>query len=942
MIPPQQGAMRRFLACLGLFAFGACSLARADSTTGLINMPDARFDPDGTLRFGTSYARPYFDLTANATLLPWLETNVGVTRINGVPGFATSSNGFSQGYGAYKDKSTGLKIRLVEESSWWPSIAIGAQDIIGTRLFEKQYVAATKTLGDTQATIGYGRKQIDGVYGGIRYSPSWLRNWSASVEYDASNYKTFPFAEQTHVAGRTKGMSYGLEYRFGWFGVQVSNQRGIAGANGYVAIPLEREQWIPKFAEPEPYTKVIPRPTLAQWEQDPAYKKRMYAALFKQDFKDVRIRMEPGSRLHVTLTNSRISLMSRAVGRAARTVLLLAPLETTEIRITYTTLGLPVATYEFFDLQKLNRYFNGMLPRKELAETVAVRYAEPSSYSTKEGAELMAGLEEPTEAKILYGDGGNIVSFKSQDTGLNVFQVKPTLSTYLNGPNVFQYNISALGTYDHELAEKLFLMSGVTLTLYENISQATAVSNSTLPHVRSDFAQYSGGPRLKLDHLLLNDVYQLSERTYARLTGGYIEQMYGGFEGQWLYVAPGAPWAFDISVDAVKQRAFDGGFDFRQYQTVTALAALHYRLPYDSTLTIRTGRFLAKDYGGRFEIKRRFRSGIELGAWYTLTNAVDTGIPSESNYRDKGVFVSIPFEPMLVADTKVTTGFSLAPWTRDVGQMVKSPADLYDMLEKPLVHDMHKYDGLSQLGDMKDDYNLPYLGSPMWDNPFINMADLTFRDWGKGAGEFGLSDTWESILIGSGAVLASSLLDKKVAKLVENRNQTGAIKKEATMGKDLPLVLLGGAGLAALTEQDKRLSNTGIASIEAAGTGLLLSESLKYAVGRARPADELGSRDFDPFHRANASFPSNHVTVAWATVTPLAKEYEAPWLYGLAALVNVGRIASQQHWLSDTVAGSFIGYALGDFFWEQSRKRDDKGPRVGVSPSGVTVMWKTD
>src|SRR5712691_12733464 len=132
-----------------------------------------------------------------------------------------------------------------------------------------------------------------------------------------------------------------------------------------------------------------------------------------------------------------ISQMSRAVGRAARTALLLAPLETTEIRVTYTTNGLPVATYEFSDLQKLNRYFNGLSTRSALVESVAIRYADPSSYSERETAELMAALEEPTQAKVLYGDEGGFISFKSQDVGLNLFQVKPVISTYLNGPEVF-------------------------------------------------------------------------------------------------------------------------------------------------------------------------------------------------------------------------------------------------------------------------------------------------------------------------------------------------------------------------------------------------------------------------------------------------------------------------------------------------------------------------
>lgn len=932
--------MRRFLACwVGLFAYGVCSVAKADPT-GLINMPDARFDPDGTLRFGMSYARPYFDLSANATLLPWLETNLGVTRINGVPGFAADTNGFGKSYGAYKDKTAGLKVRILAEDGWQPSLAVGAQDPTGTRLFERNYVAATKTFGDTQVTAGYGNKLIHGAFGGARYSPSWLRDWSFVAEYDASDYQKFPFAEETNVAGRTRGVSYAVEYHLGWMTAALSNQRGVTGINTYLSIPLERKEWIPKFSEPEPYTKVIPRPTLAQWEEDSTYRKRMYEALFRQDFKDVRIRMEPNARLSIVLTNTRISQMSRAVGRAARTVLLLSPLETTEIRITYTTGGLPVATYEFFDLQKLNRYFNGMLTRKVLADYVAIRYADPSSYSEKENGELMAALEEPTQANILYGDEGNFISFKRQDTGLNMFQVKPTLSTYLNGPNVFQYNVSLLATYSRELADRLFLDTGLTYTLYENISEAAGVNNSTLPHVRSDFPEYVGGPRLKLDHLLLNQVYHLSERTYASVSGGWIEQMYGGFEGQWLYVERGTPWAFDVSVDAVRQRGFDGGFDFRDYQTVTALAALHYRLPYQSTFTIRAGRFLARDYGARFEIKRRFMSGMELGAWFTMTNAVDTGV-GEGNYRDKGVFVSIPFEALLPADTRAVGGFSIAPWTRDVGQMVNSPVDLYDMLEKPLMLDMHSRDGLVRFGDMEDDYNLPSLGDPLWDRPFENLGRMTVQDWGHGVGEFGDPSAWEKVLLGTGVVLGSAVFDRRVDRFITNHDGSRAVEVATSVGKYLPIAAMAGAGLAALSDQDKRLSNTGIAAIQAAATGVFANAGIKYAVGRARPVDDLGPADFDPFKRSDASFPSNHVTAMWAAVTPFATEYEAPWLYGVAALSNVGRVASRQHWFSDTVASSLLGYAIGNFFWEQRRRPDDKRPTLEVGPGGVAVKWVT-
>src|ERR1700716_249659 len=102
----RQGAMRRFLAWwMGVIAWSLSSFATA-GPTGLINMPDARFNPDGTLRFGMAYVAPYFDLSANATLLPWLETNLAVTRISGVAGFPTqTSAGFGSAYGAYKDKN---------------------------------------------------------------------------------------------------------------------------------------------------------------------------------------------------------------------------------------------------------------------------------------------------------------------------------------------------------------------------------------------------------------------------------------------------------------------------------------------------------------------------------------------------------------------------------------------------------------------------------------------------------------------------------------------------------------------------------------------------------------------------------------------------------------------------------------------------------------------
>ena len=114
-------------------------------------------------------------------------------------------------------------------------------------------------------------------------------------------------------------------------------------------------------------------------------------------------------------------------------------------------------------------------------------------------------------------------------------------------------------------------------------------------------------------------------------------------------------------------------------------------------------------------------------------------------------------------------------------------------------------------------------------------------------------------------------------------------------------------------------------------------------MGRARPETGLGPSEFDPGTSDDDyfSFPSRHAAVMWAAVTPYAKEFGAPWLYGVAGITTLARAASREHWLSDAVAGSLLGYWLGSIAWEARREarlgRD--APRIGVGVDSVTVAW---
>ena len=88
------------------------------------------------------------------------------------------------------------------------------------------------------------------------------------------------------------------------------------------------------------------------------------------------------------------------------------------------------------------------------------------------------------------------------------------------------------------------------------------------------------------------------------------------------------------------------------------------------------------------------------------------------------------------------------------------------------------------------------------------------------------------------------------------------------------------------------------------------------------------------------SFPSRHAIVSWAVATPFAEHYNAPWLYGVAGITNFARVANRQHWLSDTVAGSVLGYAIGKWFYDASRAPAKGAPQVSLDPGGVSLAWE--
>jgi membrane-associated phospholipid phosphatase len=118
---------------------------------------------------------------------------------------------------------------------------------------------------------------------------------------------------------------------------------------------------------------------------------------------------------------------------------------------------------------------------------------------------------------------------------------------------------------------------------------------------------------------------------------------------------------------------------------------------------------------------------------------------------------------------------------------------------------------------------------------------------------------------------------------------------------------------------------TGYLATKAALSSLVLTGSMKYALGRARPLEGAGD---GAFFQGGTSFPSEHTAAAWSIASVVAHEYPGPLTkilaYGAAALVSFSRVRSKEHFRSDVFVGALIGELSG--YQAYSRHHD---PELG-------------
>ena len=191
------------------------------------------------------------------------------------------------------------------------------------------------------------------------------------------------------------------------------------------------------------------------------------------------------------------------------------------------------------------------------------------------------------------------------------------------------------------------------------------------------------------------------------------------------------------------------------------------------------------------------------------------------------------------------------------------------------------------------------------------------------------SDTVWLIPLG-GFTAALLATDGEFSKHLSNSASTlSNYKKISDYGIGAMVAASGGMYLLGKMTSNDHARETGLLAGEAALDSLVPTYALKYATRRERPLQGNGDGSF---WSGGDSFTSEHASAAWSIASVFAHEYPGfltqLFAYGGATAISISRIKAKQHFPSDVLVGSSLGWLIGEYVY---RKHHDPGwwRRVG-------------
>ena len=645
------------------FAFTCLAVASDYGTTGLVDIPTARFEKDGLFSVGASTDERHkqFSITYQAT--PWLQGTFRYT-------------GFNEFF--YWDRNYEFKARLWEEELYLPQVAVGIRDLVGTGVFGSEYVVASKQFGRTDVTLGVGWGRLAGNVG----FPNPLtriddRFSTRSADIGLGGELSFGNFFSGKDAGVFGGVSHGLEKfpltlmieynpdQYDW-----DSQRGVdrpkspwsAGLTWHalpgvdLRLSLQHgdevgvgfRSYLDSKAEPprRQSDQFISSYYLSQSDLPPQINKdKWYDRLLFDVERSGLILVEgtlssDANKAKLVVGNASYALWSDALARHTALADLHLPATVKSIYFVVEEGGHRTATVV---VPRPSASYSGN-PRTWLNQvrTLSGRTLDTPQYRTS----------------FVTGKINNAINIRSR------FQL-------FDPDDPARYQVFADLSSEYALSSHWAIRSSIAINIDHNFDESNRQqSDSVLPKVRSDVVKYLNQGDSGLEKLIIEGRDTIGRSIHYRVFGGYFETMYAGVGGEMLYWPHKSRIAFGASVAYAKQRDFDRGFGLLDYQVFTGHVSAYWATPfYNYDVAVHAGRYLAKDLGATFEARRTFRNGWQVGIWATLTD-----VPFEKfgeGSFDKGFYFQVPLDGLFGSKTRGRLATRMRPIQLDGGQRLE-------------------------------------------------------------------------------------------------------------------------------------------------------------------------------------------------------------------------------------------------------------------------------
>ncbi|MGY3895328.1 YjbH domain-containing protein [Aeromonas enterica] len=653
---------------------------------GLLQMPTARMAKTG--EFSANYVDndQYRRWSISAQPFDWFEATLRYTDVRTKK--YSPYEDFS-GDQTYKDKGMDFKFRLWQESNYLPQVSVGFRDLMGTGLFDSEFVTASKRYGPFDFTLGIGwgnmaessniknpfceykdswcqrrnsysgnggKFEVDSLFhgpaalfGGVEYQTPW-QPLSLKLEYDGNDYSK-EFAG--HIS-QDSPWNVGAVYRvFDNLDSHLSWQRGNTLMWGVT--------FRTNFNDMKPAHIDQPRP-IYQPDQVPAtmtdVKWQALTADLKENagWQDTEFYTTTNS-VTVIGTQSKYRDESEAMKRASLLAANYLPGTVDELNV--------VERKSNFHLQETRID----LPSVRRANVVQVLGEEQHEKSSVQAAGKIQG-------KSTYASERKAFSYSFE----------PDLTQSFGGAESFyMYQLGINANADWRINENNSLQGTLFVNLVNNYDEfnykAPPPDGDALPRVRTWIREYVDSSNVLLNNLQLTHMQPLAQDWYGQAYGGYLEMMYAGVGSEVLYRPYGKTWAIGVDANWVKQRDWNNTLKMADYDVMTGHVTAYWQLPFMSNVTakVSVGQYLAGDKGATFDFSKRFDSGVILGGYATFTD-VSADEYGEGSFT-KGIYVTIPFDLMLLKPTTAKGSIGWVPLTRDGGQMLSRKSGLYGLTE---------------------------------------------------------------------------------------------------------------------------------------------------------------------------------------------------------------------------------------------------------------------